>query len=164
MSEDHRARLKQAGKELPPYEASDPSTALGNFVQVLRRQIGQPDGLLDRQLAVVLGKCDEEGLFDPDDPRFAGLYPPQGRFYDERLAHEISAQVARYLRHDLGMANVVALARQNFKDVAFFAVSALGRPPVRIRQKGAVKVHLVDPEPRRVEEPLLWILHRWGYL
>jgi hypothetical protein len=164
MSEAYRARLAAAGKEQPAYDVTDTATSLGNFVQVLRKLERQEDGKLDKQLAVVVGKCDEEGMFDPDDQRFGGQFPCQGRFYDPSLTAEVSERVAQHLIQDLEMPNVAALARQNFKDVAFFACSALGRPPVRVVEKGKVRLRLVDPTPRRVEEPLLWILHRWGYL
>jgi hypothetical protein len=149
-------RLRAAGKQAPTWRAADPAAVLNGVIAVVRQGTNERGGKLDRELAVVLARCDEEGVFDPDDPKWDGRFPPQGRRYDPRLARETGDAVRRHLEEDLEMANLVALAEQNFKRVGYFAASALGAPP----REGRVK----DPRPRRVEEPLLWILHQWGHL
>jgi hypothetical protein len=123
--------------------------ALARLVQQVRRYTDvAPLARLPAELAVVQGKCDEPGALDPDDPR-------QGPRYDPRLAQAISDRVAAHLE-GRGLGGLVAVARHSFRRVSFFAVSALGSPP----RQGS----LTDPRPRRVEEPLLWIMHQWGYL
>jgi hypothetical protein len=164
MSEKYRRTLTPEERELLDYKAATPDVALGNFVKALRREANQHTGRIDKQLAVVLTKCDERGMFDPDDPKFDGQFPRQGRAWDEELAADVSRHVVQHLREELEMNNLVSLAENSFREVGFFAVSALGRTPVRKIEKGRRVVRLEDPSPRRVEEPLLWILNRWGYL
>jgi hypothetical protein len=142
----------------------NPGDALNNMIQTLRGEAGLR-GKLDRDLAVVLTKCDEQGMFDPDDPKWRHQFPVQGRTYDPRLAGAISERVIQHAEEELELGDVVAMARNNFRRVGFFAASALGSPPVLTTDAdGAVMARLHNPEPRRVEEPLLWILHQWGYL
>jgi hypothetical protein len=156
------AYRERRGGDLPEY--SNPGDALNYMIKNLRSDAGEK-GKLDQALAVVLTKCDEEGMFDPDDPAWKGKFPPQGRTYSPQLAREISDVVVQYAEEQLELANVVAMARSNFKNVCFFAASALGSPPILTEDEdGNTVARLRNPEPRRVEEPLLWVLHQWGYL
>ncbi len=187
MSEEYQKKLRDEGKPLPPYKAASAAEALGAFVTAMRREskpgtktthnrlaalgkmfgrsaLSRSEDKLDKQLAVVLTKCDEDGMFDPDHRQHRDRYPVQGREYDPALTQEISDRVAQHMEEDLGLAEVVALARQSFRRVTFFAASALGAPPLRIMENGKPRLKLKDPRPRRVEDPLLWILHEWGYL
>jgi hypothetical protein len=154
-------RRRKAGE---PYVAEIQSTTetLRVLARALREERGQPEGRLNKTLAVVLTKCDEGGVFDPDRPPYKGRFPVQGRTYDRRLAQDLGRRVVDHLESELEMSELVSLARQNFTTVEFFAVSALGRPPVR--ESETSPLCLIDPAPRRVEEPLLWVLHQWGYL
>ena len=54
--------------------------------------------------------------------------------------------------------NLKNAVQRRFKDVGFFAVSALGADPSIINQK------IAAISPRRVDEPFLWILYRLGYI
>jgi hypothetical protein len=161
MSERYRHQRQEAGDPLDPVEGVMADEALNALVEAIRNGTGQHTGLIRKELAVVLTKCDEEGLFDPDQEPHK--IPRQGRFFSRAIAEEISRRTERHLREELGMDNVVTMARNNFRRVAFFAASALGKAPVRSVQNGRATVKLVDPRPRRVEDPLLWIFHRWGY-
>ena len=187
MSDAYRSWRSAFGRPLPPVDAPGADRSLNSFIQAVRRET-QRRGKLPQHLAVVLTKCDEEGLFDPDDlavdlpedvepavpegaprkerfePDFAvERFRDQGRPYDVGLTREISRRVQEHMERDLGLSNVVALANEGFRRVGFFAASALGTAPVRDEADGPSRLKLVDPSPRRVEEPLLWILHRWGY-
>ena len=164
MSEEYRDYLRKIGKEGPAYDAASAADSLRSVVTAVRREVGRRTGRLNKQLAVVLTKCDEKGMFDPDDRRYSNRFPRQGRRFDPALARDISGMVAQHMQEKLGLAEVVALARLNFQHVAFFAASALGSPPVRTEANGIIEMKLNKPEPRRVEEPLLWVLHQWGYL
>jgi hypothetical protein len=161
ISDSYCRRRADAGDPLIPIKAVAADEALNALVEAIRNGAGQHRGLIRKELAVVLTKCDEAGLFDPDQEPHK--IPRQGRFFSRAIAAEISRRTERHLRDDLGMHNVVTMARNNFRDVAFFAASALGNPPVRSVQNGQPTAKLVDPRPRRVEDPLLWIFHRWGY-
>jgi hypothetical protein len=119
------------------------------------------------ELAIVLTKCDAENLFDPDqeyDLLPAGgiaRIEKHGIPFNPQLADRISVLVRENLIEKLGMLGFVTMAENYFKEkTRFFAASALGSPPYR---EGG-EWRLENPTPRRVEEPLLWILHRWGYI
>ena len=140
---------------------STPET-LRVLIASLRQELGQPSGRLNKCLGLVLTKCDEEGVFNPDRPPYAGRFPVQGRRYNRRLARQMGQLVAEHM-HALELTDLVALAQQNFAAVEFFAVSALSRPPIRDPPDSG-GLRLIDPVPRRVEEPLLWVLNQWGYI
>lgn len=161
MSEQYRSTRRESGQPLDPVEGVAADEALNALVEAIRNGTGQHTGLIRKEIAIVLTKCDEDGLFDPDQEPHK--IPRQGRYFSRGIAAEVSRRVERHLRDDLGMHNVVTMARNNFRDVAFFAASALGSPPVRSVEGGRTTVRLRDPRPRRVEDPLLWIFHRWGY-
>jgi hypothetical protein len=136
--------------------------AMGSFVKILRRRLRRQVGVLDRILAIALTKCDEPGLFDPDGAAHGDRFPPQGRDYDPSLAKAIRRRVRSHLEDDLDMPGLTSLAKATFRHVGYFATSALGHPPERNPKTAEVRIE--NACPRRVEEPLLWILHRWGYL
>jgi hypothetical protein len=167
----YREERAKAGVDTTPYEtlhsADIPLTAV---IQAVRSESKQTRKKLRKQLAVVLTKCDEEGVIDLDHEHDIGRngrkipYPLQGRNYSPALARRISDRVAQFMETKLGLAKVVALAEQNFEDVCFFSATALGSPPIReTDDDGNARVTLARPQPRRVEEPLLWVLHKWGY-
>lgn len=144
---------------------------LVTLIQQLRsRQSAQKTRRLNQLLAVVLTKCDQPGQFHPDDPVHEGRFPVQGRDYDPLLARRISDAVSHQLHCELAMDRLVQVARENFRRVAFFATSALGDPLIAHPEAHAEPSasdeldRAPGPTPRRVEEPLLWILHEWGYL
>ena len=156
-------------KNLPAAKRIDhllsPAECLRTFVTAMRREMNRPLGKLPKNLAVVLNKCDEPGMLDPDAEEYRDRFPPQGRRYDVPLAKKLSATVAQYMERELKLGEVVALARQNFREASFFTVSALGESAKLAKdEKGKSYLKLENPKPRRVEEPLLWILHRWGYI
>jgi len=155
LAEDaYRDLLLEEGKPLPPYDTESANTAITTLVWAMRGHLNKHAGRMNKSLAVVVAKCDEYAVFDPDDQGTS--LPNQGRRYDPRLARKMSRRVESYLRKDLKLNSVAAVARQGFKRVSFFAASALGSTPV----DGQV----INARPRRVEEPLLWILHQWGYI
>jgi hypothetical protein len=160
LSQEYQSKRRDLGSEIPAFDAPDAGQSLNSFIQAVRHETNQR-GKLRKELAVVLTKCDEVGLFDPDDQ--ANPFPVQGRYYDPRLTDQISRQVKQFLELELGLSKVVALAEQGFRSVRFFAASALGSPPIRVVENGRTRIKLKNPRPRRVEDPVLWILHEWGY-
>jgi hypothetical protein len=164
-SEEYQQKLREQGEARPVLNLVSARDTLDTFVKAIRNETNQQTGKLRKQLAVVLTKCDEPGMFDPDAKKNRERFPVQGRSYDPALAEDLSNAVAKFMTGPLGMSDVVALARNSFEDVAFFAASALGSPPVLVENdRGEVESRLNNPRPRRVEEPLLWILHKWGHL
>ena len=171
LGSGYQARLRAKNLPVPDYlQHSKPAhVALNAIIDAS----GREGRKLDKVLAVVLTKCDSEGVFNPDEAveelRPGGrktTYPKQGGGrYNPALAKRISKRVQQHLEHDLGMADVVALAKQSFRHVAFFAASALGSTPELEDDEYGGKIQRIrDPKPSRTEEPLLWILHQWGYL
>jgi hypothetical protein len=155
-SPEYQELCRKKGRTLPAYVASaiPADEPLNHLARALRRKLRVHEGKLPRQLAVVVTKCDSFA-----DPLASPLpLPVQGRRYDTRLAQTISDRVREYLKVTLNWPDLVALAERSFEKLAFFAVSALGQTP---QADGKL---LQPPKPRRVEEPLLWILHQWGYL
>jgi hypothetical protein len=75
--------------------------------------------------------------------------------YDETAGQETHEHV-RALLHEYGADDIDSLLLANYKTFRYFAVSALGAAP----DYGAGVVKPVSP--RRVEEPLLWLLERLG--
>ncbi len=74
------------------------------------------------------------------------------RKYSETLRF-VSAELAAYTEQELGARSFVHLTRDQFKSVAYCAVSALGSPPEDGRLSTAI-------EPRRVADPLIWVLEK----
>lgn len=140
----------------------DGHDALNAFVHNMRGQIGDlRKGRVSKDLAVVVTKCDEEGVFDPDADEYD--LPVQTYPYSKGIADEISERVEQHMELDLGFAHIGTLARQSFRNVAFFAASALGSPPRIVEENGEEVKRVDNAKPRRVEDPFLWILHKWGY-
>jgi hypothetical protein len=153
-------------------ELVDADKPLQVLVDALRNELNRKDDKpLSKQLAVVVTKCDEKGVIDIDEEYRLGRkgkrqqLGEQGRYYRPELAQEISQRVRQHLEDDLEMHNVIQLAESNFREVHYFAASAIGAPPlIKKKADGSLLQVLNNPTPRRVEEPLLWILHRWGFL
>ena len=64
---------------------------------------------------------------------------------------EISA-----LLQDWGERRITTILESNFKNYAYFGVSALGQGPEKGGSGGARKIQ--KPRPHRVEDPFLWIM------
>ncbi len=65
----------------------------------------------------------------------------------------VSGELATFTGRQLGARGFINLARDQFKSVAYCAVSALGSPP----EDGHLSTAI---EPRRVADPLFWVLER----
>jgi hypothetical protein len=166
-SQQYRVKREAKGMSQVYVKVDDPTDALNAFINAIRDETRLSHGAIPKDLAVVVTKCDEEGVFDPDDAAYA-IARQSGRYRPE-LAAEISTRVAQHMEMELGMAEVVAQARANFRTVSFFAATALGKPPVQELVQAArgdtqqVQQKVENAQPRRVEEPFLWTLHRRGY-
>ena len=71
----------------------------------------------------------------------------------------ISDTLEHALRSQLNAANFVGLAEDSFKSVSYTIVSALGSPPDYDPQAGVATLS-VGIQPRRVIDPLLWVLEK----
>lgn len=141
--------------ELPPVSA-DIYMMLGRLAALLREARGIPARKpIDVPLAIAISKIDAlRGLLSDTHPVFA-LPAHDGRF-DRSVARSISESLRAEAVAWLGE-RVDTFLKQEFAHVAYFGVSALGENPVGGRLRNGVS-------PHRVEDPILWMLDRWGAL
>ena len=144
------------GSRVPlPDQAPDQADMLIRVAELIREHRGHgPDVRISTPLAVVVTKTDAL------DPLPAGSVlrrpgTPKGG-YDEaegqRMHDEVRALIAEWPegRHLLDVVD------STFADCRFFAVSALGTPPATPTEL-AGRIH-----PLRAEDPMLWLLARFG--
>jgi hypothetical protein len=139
--------------------AAPPLEVLGMINNTLRATHRvKAKGKIKVPLAVVFAKID--AFF----PLLGGNHPLLTRprevpGYDEVTGQSTHEHV-RAMLHQYGADDIDALLEHNFAAYRYFAVSALGAPPdygTRVVDPGGV-------QPFRVEEPLLWLLHRFGVI
>lgn len=107
-------------------------------------------------IAIVLTKMDE--FFDvlgSDSPLLRP--PPEGPWYDEKAGQRTHEQVGALL-HGWGAQHIEVHLRHNFTTFRFFAVSALGAAP----DYDAATTAPHGIRPFRVDEPITWLLSRFG--
>jgi GTPase SAR1 family protein len=147
--------------EVPPADGSDPDSeplnVIARVTEALRQRRGTPAGdRLRVPVAVALTKVD---ALAPALARQSALHrsrPPLGALdLDDREA--VDAQV-RGLLHEWEAGQLDVYLRQQYEEYALFGVSALGGVP-----RGG-RVGTGGVRPHRVEDPLLWLLHRFGML
>jgi hypothetical protein len=96
-------------------------------------------------------------VLGPDHPLWRPAVSPAG--YDDEIGLNTHEQV-RALLHEYGADDIDALLVNNYSTFRYFAVSALGAAP----DYGTDVVDRAGVQPFRVEEPLLWLLTRFGVL
>jgi hypothetical protein len=141
--------------ELPDVTA-DVYKMLGRLAGLMREARGIPsDKPIEVPLAIAISKIDVlRGLLSDSHPVFA-LPPHDGRF-DAAVARSISESLRAETAGWLGE-RVDTFLKQEFMHVSYFGVSALGENPIAGRLRNGVS-------PHRVEDPILWMLDRWGAL
>lgn len=122
--------------------AEPPEAVYGRMVDTLRGFSGQT-GPLDQPLAVVLTKIDALGGRDK--------LPPESQSGDEE---QVSTAVSKWLAGH-GAANLLRTIDKDFKDVKYFACSALGHIP----DASASPFVPVD-----VLRPFAWLVGHYGLL
>ena len=109
-------------------------------------------------LAVVFAKIDAFfHVLGSDHPLLSR--PPAGPGYHEDAGRSTHEQV-RALLHEFGADDVDQHLELNYSDFRYFAVSSLGAVP----DYAAAAVDVGGVRPFRVDEPLLWLLHRFGVI
>jgi hypothetical protein len=141
--------------ELPDVTA-DVYKMLGRLAGLMREARGIPsDKPIEVPLAIAISKIDVlRGLLSDTHPVFA-LPAHDGRF-DAAVARSISESLRAETAGWLGE-RVDTFLKQEFMHVSYFGVSALGENPIDGRLRNGVS-------PHRVEDPILWMLDRWGAL
>lgn len=153
-----RALLRdEAAPAADPDPDSEPINVIARVTEALRLRRGtRPGDRLEVPVAVALTKID---ALVPALARQSALHrarPPAGVLdLDDREA--VDAQV-RGLLHDWQAGQLDVYLRQQYAEYALFGLSALGGMP------SGGRVGTGGVRPHRVEDPLLWLLHRFGML
>jgi len=110
-------------------------------------------------LAVVFAKIDEFfGVLEEGNPLLARPASPAG-CYDE-VNGQTTHEHVKAMLHEFRADDIDSLLAANYSTYRYFAVSSLGTPPdYSINVVNSSGVH-----PFRVEEPLLWLLSRFGVI
>ncbi len=140
-------------------DAEPPLEVLHRITELLRVAHGvRTSKRVPIPLAVVFAKMD---AFFPvlggGHPLLVPAAPAPG--YDEDVGRSTHEHV-RAMLHDYGADDIDQHLELNYADFRYFAVSALGAAP-------DYQAAAVDPggvQPFRVDEPLLWLLHRFGVI
>jgi hypothetical protein len=140
-------------------ESEPPLSVLNRITELRRAASGtKVRRKITTPLAVVFAKID--ALF----PRLGQEHPlrstpPAGPGYDEQAGNDAHEHV-RALLYEFDADDIDTHLRANYKCFRYFAVSALGSAPDyvggRVDSRGVV--------PFRVDEPLLWLLSRFGVI
>ncbi|GIG68108.1 zinc ribbon domain-containing protein [Phytomonospora endophytica] len=150
-----RAARDEAG--LPPDGRREDGrllVAVESVTEALREARGRIGKPVDIPVAATFAKIDAFfGHLGPDHP--IRRVPPPGDFYDETAGAELHEHV-RALLVGWGGGEIDSHLRHNYREFRYFPVSSLGEPPdgEAISDRGV--------RPLRVEEPLLWLLSRFG--
>lgn len=141
-------------------DAAPPLEVLGMITESLKvsHKVSGRRGKVKVPLAVVFAKMD--AFF----PLLGGNHPLLRKpaavpGYDESAGQDTHEHV-RAMLHEYGADDIDAHLILNYSTFRYFAVSALGAPP----DYAAEVVDAGGVQPFRVEEPLLWLLNRFGVI
>lgn len=152
-----RAAVTTAPDAPPDDPSSEPINVIARVSEALRQRHGVRAGeKLDVPVAVALTKID---ALQPSMAKQSALHRARSGSgvldLDDREA--VDEQV-RSLLHDWQAGQLDIYLRQHYAEYSLFGLSALGGAP----REG--KVGIGGIRPYRVEDPLLWLLHRFGML
>lgn len=140
-----------------PGRAQDQVGMLQGLAEVLRRGHGQTGGTRIRTpLAVVVAKTDALVGLLPSGTALDRPGPHDG-VYDEADGRRVHDEVRAMLTTWTDGPALINTVQNAFADHRFFALSALGFPPTSPEELSPQGIH-----PLRVEDPMLWLLGRFG--
>lgn len=152
-----KVRQRMAGGAAAGQAVTDQLSVVSRLAELLReRSAGKASRRLRTPLAIALTKVDElRDTLDPSSP----LARPSRHIghYDEADGVDVHEEIRGWLSqwYDPALDRTVA---NTFETYRYFGLSALGTPP-----KG---VHLAASgvHPYRAEDPILWLLSRFGVI
>lgn len=139
--------------ELPDVTA-DVYAMLGRLAGLIRDARGIPANKpIDVPLAITISKIDAlRGLLPDTHPVFS--LPKHDGLFDQTIARNISESLRADAVGWVGE-RLDGFLKEEFSEYAFFGVSALGESPIGGKLRNGVS-------PHRVEDPVLWMLDKWG--
>lgn len=151
-----RERFGQSLPSLPANLEGDQVQVVQRLAETLReRKQGRSKGKLSVPLAIVITKIDMlRDSFDPASPLRRAA--DHDGYYDERDGQDVHEELRAWLGQWFGPGfdNTVA---GSFADYRYFGVTSLGEPPLDEKRISPSGIH-----PYRVEDPMLWLLARFG--
>jgi hypothetical protein len=134
-----------------------PTEVVERMTEVLRTERGvKPKKRIKVPVAIVFTKLDAfYAHLDPGNPLRSAV--PAVPYYDDTMGREVHEQVLSLMGR-WGATPLEDHLRLNYDTYRYFAVSALGAEPDYDRS-------VIDPggvRPHRVEDPVLWLLSRFG--
>lgn len=145
---------------LPTVSTVTYTEILNNAIQIIRDDTRNKNRKIKIPLCIAFSKWDlvieTPGLL-PDGLVCGQSSQQMTSGYDEQRIDTISNEIRSLLKQQWKEANLVDLAEQNFETVKYFSFSAWGSS--NSGKPGAPAIASV-----RVEDPLLWVLHRNGII
>lgn len=140
-----------------PGRPHDQVGMLAGLAEVLRRDRGlDAAARIDTPLAVVVAKTDALAGVLPPGTALDRPGPHHG-VYDEADGRQVHDEVRAVLQGWTDGAALVNTVRNAFSEHRFFGLTALGLPPTSAEELAPQGIH-----PLRVEDPMLWLLSRFG--
>lgn len=134
---------------------TDQHAVIQRLAELLRESATSSKAKLTVPLAIAITKLDLlSNSFEPESPLHRT--PEHAGHYDEADGADVHEELRAWLEHWFGPSfdNTVAA---NFTVYRYFGLSALGAPP-----RDAVRLAESGVHPYRVEDPMLWLLARFG--
>ncbi|MFC4036763.1 hypothetical protein ACFO3J_35790 [Streptomyces polygonati] len=155
-----RDRLTGSSASLPSIETAPEQIVADLAAQLRRHGRGQEKGKVTTPVAVALTKSDVlESMLDPSSPLLRSAPYPDGAL-DEADRTAVHQEVRALLEEwDGGLLH--RRLERDFAHFSLFGLSALGAAPTADAPADAPKAGL---QPRRVEDPLLWLLGLRGLI
>jgi Double-GTPase 2 len=140
-----------------PTQPHDQLGMLQGVAEVLRRGTGRGGAELIRTpLAVVVAKTDALTGLLPDGTALSRPGPHNGA-YDEPDGRQVHDEVRSIVQRWTDGPALINMVQNTFAEHRFFGLSALGFPPPNRDELSTHGIH-----PLRVEDPMLWLLARFG--
>lgn len=148
-------RDKLASRVGLPSGTVHPAAIVERVIQLIRsyRGLGESQKI-DTPVALAFSKIDAvRSLIEPGSPVHRAAH--HDGYFDLSDAEAMNESMRAHV-HSWAGPGLDAMIRHNFKHVSYFGISALGSGPDASGRLPA------GATPFRVEDPLLWILHRRG--
>lgn len=147
VPEQHEAPLELIGRFITEYEKVHPEITRGH------RKIPIPVAVtFTKTDALIAGEVLQPGTSLAEDSPHGDAFEAQ---QNERTSSEIQAWLAEW-----GQQALLQRVRDNFADHTYCGISSLGQPPLPDDKGDYVRLQ-GPPHPRRVADPILWLMAKF---